>query len=125
MERIPVKPRVTCPVYYKVTYERPKRAEQTSFINSKPGRQIGKRCQSAGYRKRCSCLKLRTKVRDILLPLLLFICVTFKKNSLLTEITDFVFIESVHFFLSVIYFSMLGIDAGKWKALLTLVDAVN
>lgn len=51
IERIPVKPRVTCPVYYKVTYDRPKRAERTSFINSKPGRQIGKKCQSGSVRR--------------------------------------------------------------------------
>lgn len=42
IERIPMKPRVTCPVYYKITYDRLKRAERTSFINSEPGRQIGK-----------------------------------------------------------------------------------
>lgn len=41
-ERIPVKPRITCPVYYRVTYERPKRTERTSFINWKPGRQARK-----------------------------------------------------------------------------------
>lgn len=65
----PVKPRVTCPVYYKVTYDQPKRAERTSFINSKPGRQIGKSVKVVVQRGTL-LFEIKIKVRDVLLYLL-------------------------------------------------------
>lgn len=75
-----MKPRVTCPVYYKVTYDRPKRAERTSFINSKSGRQIGKSVKVV-VRKETLLVEIKIKVREICY----YICY-FQENSLLVKI---------------------------------------
>jgi len=88
MERIPVKPRVTCPVYYKVTYDRTKRAERTSFINSKPGRQIGKKCQSG--RKGTLLFEIKIKKLETYYYYCIYYSRYFRENLLLEEIAIYI-----------------------------------